>query len=54
MSIEYVPAKIDNFSYREIPEYSFIEIPQYQQMLLFEEITIDGVLILDGEIVILE
>lgn len=41
----------DNFSYEYIVTGVTITIPQYQQMLLMDDITIDGELIIEGTLV---
>jgi hypothetical protein len=43
-----------NFSYNYIEASEIIVIPQYQQMIVSEEITIDGVLEIDGELVVFD
>lgn len=42
----------ENFSYNYIPETQTKTIPVNQQMIVYEDISIDGVLIIEGELVV--
>lgn len=42
----------DNFSYNNIVTGKSLKIPNNQQMIIYEEITIDGTLVIDGELVV--
>lgn len=52
--LDLVSEEVDNFSYNYIITGSTTTIPENQQMLVYEEITIDGVLNIDGELVIID
>jgi membrane protease subunit (stomatin/prohibitin family) len=43
-----------NFSYKTIPNGCCMKIYTHQEMLLFNEINIDGVLIIDGDLSFVE
>ncbi len=44
----------ENFSYKRIASGVSVTIPLYQQMMVTNTITVDGDLIIDGEIFLLE
>ena len=44
----------DNFSYETIATNKTVKIPANQQMLVYEEVTIDGTLVIDGELVVFD
>lgn len=44
----------DNFSFETIADGKNVRIPTNQQMLVYEEITIDGTLVIDGELIIFD
>lgn len=48
----YLPSP--NFSYELIPSGCCIRIPEYQQMIVHQIITVDGLMIADGTVVILD
>ena len=43
----------DNFSYNYIVDGKTITVPVNQQMLIYEDLNLDGILIVDGEVIIL-
>lgn len=50
--LKYLP--MANFSYKTIPENCYAVVPEYQEMILFNRITIDGNLILFGDIAFID
>ena len=52
--LDLVSIDAANFSYNTIASGATITIPTNQQMLVYEEITIDGVLVIDGELVVFD
>lgn len=46
--------KPDNFSFNNIPEGSFVKIPENQQMIVNKELTNNGELVVDGDLVLFE
>ena len=40
----------DNFSFDTVPVGKIVDIPQYQQMIVYQSITVDGVLNIDGSL----
>jgi len=51
---DLVSKEVDNFSYNYIATGITVKVPTYQQMLVYENITVDGILEVDGDLVILD
>ena len=52
--LDLVNSSEDNFSYIYIIEANQVTIPENQQMIVYDSITVDGELIIDGDLVIFD
>jgi len=52
--LDLISVEDENFSYNYVEETKTVTIPQNQQMLVYDALTIDGSLIINGELVILD
>jgi len=52
--LDLVSKEVDNFSYNYVTSTKTLNIPENQQMLVYEGITVDGILDVDGELVLLD
>lgn len=50
--LELVSIEDENFSFNYIETNCDIEVPEYQQMVVYDSLTIDGVLIVNGEVIV--
>lgn len=48
-----LPLSSGNFSYNIVPDGMTIEIPLYQQMIVYDMITVDGILEINGMMVVI-
>jgi hypothetical protein len=51
---ELVFSPLPNFSYKTIPVGCYMKISEYQEMILYNQVIVDGILSIDGDLVILE
>ena len=52
--LELVSIEDENFSFNYIETNCDIEVPEYQQMIVYDALTVDGILNINGEVIVID